>query len=199
MGDETPRTTGTILDWVRDPSNRSGWDAFAARYRDRIGSWGRRNGLQAADAEDLAQGIVMLMRDKIGSYDPEEGRFRDWLKTVTRNACVDFFRQAEKRRYRPLLDDPPARQDLERDLDDQARTEVLRVALEQVRSCVPPRDWQIFEETTFEKRPAAGLAEEHGIGRTAVYMVKHRVREMVKARARELGESGDDDGELADD
>jgi RNA polymerase sigma factor (sigma-70 family) len=195
MYDETTcPTTGTILDWVRDPSDRSAWDAFAVRYLDRIRSWGRRNGLQEADAEDVAQGIVLLMRDKIGSYDREGGRFRDWLRTVTRHACMDFFRDAEKRRFQPLSDDPPAREDLHRDLDDQTRTEVLRIALKDVRCEIPPRDWQIFEQTTFQKRPAAELAKEHGIGRSAVYMVKLRVREKVKAKALQLGASGDDKG-----
>jgi RNA polymerase sigma-70 factor (ECF subfamily) len=192
MSDETTcPTTGTIFDWVRDPSNRSAWETFAVRYRERIRSWSRRNGLREPDAEDLAQGIVLLMRDRINSYDREKGRFRDWLRTVTRNACMDFFRQAEKRRCQPLLDDLPVREDLERELDDQARTEVLRIALEQVRSSVPPRDWRIFEEMTFRKRPAAELAQEHGIGKTAVYMVKHRVREKVKASVLELGGADD--------
>jgi RNA polymerase sigma factor (sigma-70 family) len=192
MTDETCPTTGTILDWVRDPSNRSAWETFAVRYRAKIKSWCLRNGLQEAEAEDVSQGILLLIRDKIQSYDQEKGRFRHRLKTITYHCCIDFFRQEKTRRFQSLLDNIPAREDLERELDDQARTEALRVALEEARAGVTPRDWHIFEEMTFRKRSADELAREHGITRAAVYMAKHRVLEKVKARALELGEAGDD-------
>jgi RNA polymerase sigma factor (sigma-70 family) len=192
MTDETCPTTGTILDWVRDPSNRSAWETFAVRYRAKIKSWCLRNGLQEPEAEDVSQGILLLICDKIKSYDQEKGRFRHWLKTITYHSCIDFFRQEKTRRFQALLDNIPAREDLERELDGQARTEALRVALEEVQAGVTPRDWEIFEAMTFKKQPTAELARKHGITKAAVHQAKYRVQEKVKARALELGEAGDD-------
>lgn len=185
--DETWPTSETSLKWINDTANQTEWESFAARYRDRIRSWCLRNGLRELDAEDVAQGILILTRGKIKMYDPQKGRFRDWLKAITYHSCVDYFRNAKTRRFKKLLENVPIREDLERELDEQARAESFRAALEEVRSVVPERDWRIFEEMSFKRRGAEDIAKEAGISKVAVYMAKHRVLHRVKARALELG------------
>jgi DNA-directed RNA polymerase specialized sigma24 family protein len=93
MAGETPMTTATILDWALNPEDAKTWAIFTDRYGGRITSWCRRKGLDEWDAEDVTQGILMQIRDKIKTYKREKARFRAWLKGVTHNACVDVFRR----------------------------------------------------------------------------------------------------------
>ena len=48
---------------------------------------GRRRGLQDADAADMTQEVLFQVSRSIQTFEyrPEQGRFRDWLGTVTEN------------------------------------------------------------------------------------------------------------------
>ena len=139
---EDPSTSKTLLDWLRDPANKAAWNEFALRYGTKIREWCRRCGLQEADADDVTQGILMNIHVKMRNfvYDPEKGRFRDWLGKVTHNACADFLKRDEARRYREMLGDVPARDDLDRAIEDQAQNELLHAAMGSVREQAKPRD-----------------------------------------------------------
>jgi hypothetical protein len=73
-------------------------------------------------------------------YDPAKGRFRDWLRVVTHHACDSFLARDPSRKFQGLLDDLPAREELDQEFDRQARRDLLQVALVQVRARVSPRD-----------------------------------------------------------
>ena len=48
----------------------------------------RFGNLPAAERDDLLQEILLAMRERIvGSYDPDRGRFRSFLRTAIRNAA----------------------------------------------------------------------------------------------------------------
>jgi RNA polymerase sigma factor (sigma-70 family) len=288
MATDPSKTGTTLLDWLRNPANSEAWGKFAERYHQKILDCCLRNGLQPADAEDIAQELLLKIRDKIMGFDlrvmswgdgtevptsgnklvivgtdannrlhirifdqkgnrvtdtdetqlapaqaqavlavkrqlpgllppgvmtdaeqaqvlkevasvsgqaqirkfeyhPAKGKFRHWLTTVTRNACMDFYNGDESQRYKPLLDDPPVREDLERTLDDQARTELLHIALEQVRTQVSPRDYAIFRRRVFDRIPAATVAQEQGMSVAAVDQAKYRVMTKLREIIEELG------------
>lgn len=195
MADETLPTSPTILDWLRDPTNVRGWEAFATNYRAPIKRWCLKYGLREPDAEDLTQDLMMDITDKIESYDRTKGKFRQWLKAVTHHACVDVFRQQKREpRFQEFVDANFDRveSELEPELDDHARTEVLRVAMQDVKLNVKPNDWQIFYETVFEQRPAAEIAEAHGKTLAAVHQIKYRVQRKIKEKSLELDEANTD-------
>jgi len=60
----------------------------------------RNRGLQDADAADVAQEVMRAVSRAIGSFDyqPQQGKFRSWLFTVTRNKFNNFL---ERRRRQP--------------------------------------------------------------------------------------------------
>jgi len=150
--------------------------------------------LQDADAADVTQGIMLILRDVMPEfiYDPDKGRFRDWLSVITRHACHRFLERDESRKYKPILDEIQARDELERSLDEQGRIEALHAAMEEVRKRVSPRDWRIFHQLSFEGRSGAELAKELGMTIAAVYKVASRVRKRVAEQVREFGGSDSD-------
>ena len=58
---EFPETRDSLLVQVRSPANREAWDQFALIYRPVIYRLARRKGLQDADAQDLAQRVLMAV------------------------------------------------------------------------------------------------------------------------------------------
>ena len=88
---EFPETRESLLVLVRSPENREAWDQFVALYRPVIYRLARRRGLQDADAQDLAQQVLMAVASAIGSWKKagESVRFRHWLRRVARNAIVN--------------------------------------------------------------------------------------------------------------
>src|ERR1700716_2498865 len=88
---EFPETRESLLVQVRSPANREAWDQFALIYRPVVYRLARHRGLQDADAQDLAQHVLMAVASAIGSWEKsnESVRFRHWLRRVARNAIVN--------------------------------------------------------------------------------------------------------------
>src|SRR4051812_8102449 len=81
-------TRVSLLERLRDsPQDSEAWGEFVGRYRPLLGAWGRHWGLQEADAEDVAQAVLLRLAVKLRQfdYDPAQS-FRGWLRTMARHA-----------------------------------------------------------------------------------------------------------------
>ena len=97
---EFPETRDSLLVQVRSPANCQAWDEFALTYRPVIYRLARRKGLQDADAQDLAQRVLIAVAAAIGRWEKmnESVRFRHWLGRVARNAILNALsRQPQDR------------------------------------------------------------------------------------------------------
>lgn len=92
-------TSVTLLMRLKDLEDHEAWAVFVERYTPVIFAWCRRFHLQDSDASDITQDVlVKLMRSmQTFQYQPDRGRFRGWLKTVTANAIRDSKRSWEVR------------------------------------------------------------------------------------------------------
>ncbi|QEH32937.1 RNA polymerase sigma factor SigX [Aquisphaera giovannonii] len=187
MSDVTD-TSATLLQRLQDPGNADAWAEFAGRYGRAIKGWCLRRGLQEADADEVSQGIVAEIHDRLRrfSYDPWRGRFRGWLRAVTHSACANFLERDASRRFRPLVDDLPARDDLDAEVDREARRELMEAAAARVRARVTGRDWDVFRELTSGGRKAPEIAEGRGLSVASVYMIKHRILAQIREEVRRL-------------
>src|SRR5712691_11362157 len=89
-GQEFPVTRLTLIGALCDGLR---WEEFVALYGRLILYWGRRDfGLQECDAENLCQEVLMKVWSGIKAYNPEKGRFRNWLYVCTRNAMLNLQR-----------------------------------------------------------------------------------------------------------
>jgi RNA polymerase sigma factor (sigma-70 family) len=77
---------------IRDATDEEAWRTFVAIYAPVVYGYARRQGLQDADAAELTQEVMIEVARAIRSfeYQPERGRFRDWLKTITRRRLLRF-------------------------------------------------------------------------------------------------------------
>ncbi|MFN0136772.1 MAG: RNA polymerase sigma factor [Phycisphaerae bacterium] len=83
-------TRKSLLLRVRDPGDQGAWYEFDACYRELILRYCRAKGLQAADAEDVRQIVMISLSSAMKNfqYQPERGRFRGYLGRVVSNAVA---------------------------------------------------------------------------------------------------------------
>src|SRR6476646_12020002 len=98
--DESPLTRASLLVQLRTGSNHIAWQEFVKLYGPVIYGFARKRGLQDADAADLLQDLLRSVSSAIGrlDYDRNQGTFRGWLFTISRNKVFNFL---SARRIRP--------------------------------------------------------------------------------------------------
>src|SRR4051812_11765676 len=89
---EIPPTRAGLLVRLRDPRDEAAWTEFVDRYASLVYGYARKQGLQDADAADLAQEVLGAVACSIGAleYDPARGAFRNWLFTIVRRKLCDW-------------------------------------------------------------------------------------------------------------
>ncbi|MFO0844032.1 MAG: sigma-70 family RNA polymerase sigma factor [Gemmataceae bacterium] len=186
------RTQASLLVRIRDARDVPAWTAFVELYGPVVYRYSRRRGVQDADAADLLQEVLAEVARCIQEfqYQPERGRFRDWLFTVTRRRLNRFF----ERKKRPGAAGEPAPLDLvaaqpaDAEWTSEFNGQVLRAALERARPQFEPETWRAFERAWLEHQPAVAVAAELGIPVDKVYVAKSRVLKRLEQEVRLLAE-----------
>jgi RNA polymerase sigma factor (sigma-70 family) len=169
-------TAGSLLDQLRRPDHPDAWPRFVRTYAPLLLHWAGRHGLQDADAADVAQEVLLKLRDRLPAYRRGPGQtFRSWLYRLVANQCHDFRRRTATR---PLpvgegLSDAPAPDD---DPDEREyRVFVVRAALELVRPRFTDRAWSLFYAAKVDGRPTAEVAKHFETTPAAVHIACSRV------------------------
>lgn len=126
-------------------------------------------------------------------YDRIKDSFKGWLWRVTKNHVAEFLRKKYRDGARrselpdtatgesPALEriaDPDAAPDAM--WDEEWRDHLLKRALLRVRSMVSARSYQIFHLSTVKGWTVDQVKENLRIGRTQIYLARHRVGRLVK-------------------
>ncbi|MEM7202623.1 MAG: sigma-70 family RNA polymerase sigma factor [Planctomycetota bacterium] len=183
-------TRPTLLSRLRDTGDQAAWREFDSRYRELLLRACRRFGLQPADAYDVRQVVMMRLAHALPhfTYQPERGRFRDYLGTVVRNALRSHAARRDGREL-PLLGEPSQVEDSA----DQVWVETwnhewqlhhYRRAMSQVRASFHEQSLAIFDGL-LAGRSGTELADEFDTTPEAVYKVKQRIRERLERLIRE--------------
>ncbi|VTU02233.1 sigma-70 family rna polymerase sigma factor : RNA polymerase sigma factor, sigma-70 family OS=Singulisphaera acidiphila (strain ATCC BAA-1392 / DSM 18658 / VKM B-2454 / MOB10) GN=Sinac_3619 PE=4 SV=1: Sigma70_r2 [Gemmataceae bacterium] len=194
---DTPaaRTSVTLLARLGGASaDAAAWEEFLRRYGPQVLGWCRHWNLQDADAEDVAQDVLLRVSKQMRTFRYDPGRsFRGWLKTVARAAWSDWL-DARRRAVlgsgdtgvRHALESAEARDDLVGRLEAEFDRELLDTAAAQVRLRVEPRTWDAFALTAIDGLSGAEAAAKLGMKVAAVYVAKGRVQKMLQDEVRSL-------------
>jgi DNA-directed RNA polymerase specialized sigma24 family protein len=93
LDSDSMRTSATLLSGVRDLQNQEAWEKFVARYGPMIEGWCRVWFPHDADNKACEVFSELVFRMVKFEYDPKEGRFRGWLKTVTHHLMAKLKRE----------------------------------------------------------------------------------------------------------
>lgn len=194
---EIPETRESLIVRLRDPRDRDAWDLFALLYRPVIYRLARGRGLQDADAQDLAQQVLMAVAASIPRWERQgqDVRFRNWLRRVTKNATLN----ALTRRPRDMAGGGSTLMNLLRDCPDpdratedaiewEHRREVYRRAASIVREECTQESWQVFSMTVIDGEKAEGVAEQLGKTLGSVYVTRCRILARLREVVREIDE-----------
>jgi RNA polymerase sigma-70 factor (ECF subfamily) len=187
-------TPFSLLDQARAHSPDA-WRRLVALYRPLVVFWCSRAGVPVADTEDVAQDIFTGVASHLERFrrDRPGDSFRGWLRGITRNCILLYFR---RNRGRPMAEGgPTAAQKLQDVVDplpgpgEEESAEVgqlYRRALEQVRGQFEERTWQAFWRTAIEGQPPALLTEELGMTANGIRQAKSRVLRRLREEMGDL-------------
>lgn len=174
---------------IRDRSDHGAWREFMNLYGPVVYGFGRKRGLQDADAADLMQDVMRSVANSIGQldYDRERGSFKGWLFTVTRNKLLNFV---SARRIRPLatgdsstnqmLNSHPDANDVSEIWELEYQRRLAALAMDRIKSEFQEKSWRAFWMTAVDGIAAAEVAKEIGISPGAIYVAKSRILARLK-------------------
>lgn len=183
-------TSLTLLERVRQPSDRVAWGRFVSLYSPLLFAFARRAGMNDSDAADVVQDVFLILMAELPGfeYDTARKNFRGWLKTITVNKC----RECQRRRVVPPGGDDVG---LSRIVDDatveafwesEFRQRLVARALEIMQDEFEPATWQACWQTTVKDRSVTDVAAELGITVNAVYVARSRVLRRLREELRDL-------------
>ncbi len=153
-----------------------------------IQGWCRHWFPHSADDKACEVFSELVFRMMHFEYDPNKGRFRGWLKTVTHNLMAKL-----KREGLPVADDDQgaldsieAGDDLAARLAAEFDLEQLEIARERVRGRVQPQTWAAYVATAEQWRKPADVARELGMRVGTVFQAKHSVITQLRREIEEL-------------
>jgi RNA polymerase sigma-70 factor (ECF subfamily) len=176
-----PMATSPIIFGRLRRQDPRAWEDFVSRYQPMILGWCRQ--WFPREADDMAQEVFVKLVSCLGryDYDPQKGRFRGWLKTVTHHLMAALKRRPQL----PVIDDQvlldvaEAPADFEQRLAAMLDLERLCEAKERVRAQVKESTWRAYVETA-ERGPATEVGRELGLSVGAVYRARHKVKESLR-------------------
>jgi RNA polymerase sigma-70 factor (ECF subfamily) len=193
---ETPSTRPSLLVRIRDARDGQAWAEFVDLYAPLVYGFGRRHGLQDADAADLTQEVLRAVAGAVPrlEYDPQRGSFRGWLFTVVRNKLRNFVAGRKKHgqgsgdsETRAWLEEQPAPKDEQAALWGQEyESRLFTWAAAQVRGGFEDRTWQAFWQTAVEGRSPKETAQDLGMTVGAVYIARSRVLARLREQIQQL-------------
>lgn len=187
--DDSPLTRASLLVQLRDGANHAAWQEFVKLYGPVVYGFARKRGLQDADAADLMQDVMRSVSAAIVrlDYDRNQGTFRGWLFTISRNKIFNFL-SAQRLRPRGSGDT-----DAHRLLDAQAdghesadawdleyQRRLAALAMERIQSEFQEKSWRAFWLTAVEGQAASEVSQQLGLSTGAIYVAKSRVLARLK-------------------
>ena len=188
-----PETRDSLLLRLVDPADHQAWCQFTEIYRPVIYGLARRQGLQEADAQEVAQRVLVSVSGAVGRWtaEPRRARFRTWLHRVARNAIIDQLRSARPDMAEggtAALDRLQAEADnrlAPEDVDGEYQRQLFRWAARQIRDEFQRSTWLAFWRTAVDGCSISDVAEELRKSVGAIYIARSRVMQRLREKVRE--------------
>jgi len=193
-----PETRASLLLQLQEGEDNDAWQQFVAVYRPIIYRLARRRGLQDADAQDLAQQVLVSIAGSIERWrkDDESVRFRHWLRRVAKNAICNALTRRPRdcaaggTSIQSFLEERVEDSDeFAREIELEHRRELFFRAAAIVKTDVATDTWQVFELAVIDGVPieqaASRVNKSVGAAYAARGRVMNRLRRLVDEMERE--------------
>jgi RNA polymerase sigma-70 factor, ECF subfamily len=195
-----PATRASLILRLPDAGDMIAWETFVQLYSPALFRIACRHGLQAADAENLVQEVLLSVSRSISRWLMREdrGSFRAWLSTIAKHEAIDLM---TRRGTRPLATEMASldsqdgatwasRDELASKMELEYRREVFQWAATQVRDQVSETTWRAFAQTHLEGQSIDAVAQQLGVRPGVVYLSRSRVMHRIKTWVAQWEEAG---------
>ena len=197
--DDSIPTRATLLRRLQEFEGEQGWQEFFDIYWLFIFRNAMVDGLNEADAEDVAQQTLVAVWKGLPKfrYEPERAAFKTWLIDILKCRIVDLRRKQGRRPTvalagegtgtAPLACVPdPASLTPDARWDAEWEANLLRAARERVWQRLGQRERQIYEYYESRERNVRETARDLGITSARVYVARYRVEKELKKEIEHL-------------
>jgi RNA polymerase sigma-70 factor (ECF subfamily) len=199
---DMPKTRYSLLVRLRDPRDHEAWLQFSSIYRPVVYRLARVRGLQDADADELAQQVMLAVYKAIPTWrrSSPEVRFHHWLRRVIANAIHNVL----SRRPRDVATGgtkafalnsmliKSGSVEIDSEVETAYRRQLLRRAAQIVCERADDTTWQAFKLTTLDGVAIAEVAKMLCCSVGRVYAARcrivRRLRDTVRALEAEFNE-----------
>ena len=193
-----PSTRVSLLLRIKDKADTVAWSQFVDIYGPLIYRFGRRKGLQDADATDLMQDVFRQISQSIANfqYDPELGKFRSWLFVVSSHALSKKFTKGKRQPIGTgesgianMLEQVPSSVNDDDIWEKEYRDHLFAWACDQIQNQFNESTWIAFYDTAVKGEKPVNVAEKLGISVGAVYIARTRVTQRLKDKIATIDQS----------
>lgn len=192
-----PDTRDSLIVQVQNPANREAWEQFTAIYRPVIFRLARTRGMQDADADDLAQQVLLAVARAIPDWQSNkpQSRFRHWLHRITKNAILNALTRGPKdpavggSGFMNLIHGVSKPDNIELQLELEYRRQVYRQAAEIVRDAVQEQTWRVFVMTIIEGQSTESVARQMSTTIGNVHAIRSRVMRRLQIAVKDIQEA----------
>lgn len=147
MPNSPPETRASLILRLRNAEDMAAWEEFTELYGPVVFRVARRRGLQAADAENLCQEVLLSVAQSVSQWvgRDDRGSFHAWLLRIAHNEAVDMLSQRATRSLgkdgqqgQKLLDAATVRNDISSLIEREYERELFRLADDRVQQVVSP-------------------------------------------------------------
>jgi RNA polymerase sigma-70 factor (ECF subfamily) len=181
-----------LLESLKDPAQAAVWGAFDARYRPLLTAFAVRLGLEAGEAEDVAQEslVEFVSAYRADKYDRSRGRLSSWIISIAQHRISHRRRalgRAEDRRGESALVDLSDSARLTAVWEDEQRRLVIVRAMDVLRAGkTADATLRAFDLVAVRGMPAKEAARECGMTVGEVYTARYAVARRLRGIVGEL-------------
>ena len=186
-------TSPSLLIRIRDSEDVTAWNRFVDIYAPLIHDYGRRRGLQDADAADLAQEVLQAVAKSADrfDYDTRKGSFRGWLFTITRNKLINLVERLRRQRLGSgdcsvAIDQLATIPDNDALWEQQHQWWLVHWAADQVKDEFESKTWRAFMMTSIDQVSPAEVGSRLEMSVGSVYIAKSRLLARLKQVIQEV-------------
>ena len=164
------------------------WQEFFETYWRLIYGVATRSGLREDEAQEVVQETCISVARNVASYDSKAGPFKGWLLQVTRWRINDQFRK--RRPGRVTSDDSRLTGTVDRIADESAsldaaweeewKRNLLDAGISRLKRKVDAKQFQVFDCVAIKGWSASETSKQLGVNIAQVYLIKHRLKSMLK-------------------
>ena len=184
-------TRQSLIARLNDWGDQRKWQEFFETYWHLIYSVAMRAGLRDDEAQEVVQETCISVAKNVSQYDPKAGSFKGWLLHMARWRITDQFRKRPGNRAHRgdgdtrltgTFDRLPGsgKGAFESMWEEEWQRHVLDAALARLKRKVDAKHYQVFDCVAIKGWTAAKAAKQLRMNIAQVYLVKHRLKGMLK-------------------